>query len=158
MGEPADTVFQKVPWLSSCQAAAIPPAIHPIPPPPPCRTRPPPRRLQQLQHVSDIPAMDSQAPAPPQPAPAGLTVQAGAAVQQHPTTASAGLGGTVSIVLMSLLMRLNVHLSEEEAIAWSSLLTAAIGWGLKVLSRKFPVLAAPISGAGQVQQVTTGGS
>lgn len=59
-------------------------------------------------------------------------------VQNHPTTAAAGLGGSLSIVIMSLLLHADIHLSEEEAIAWTTLITGALGYLLKYLSRRYP--------------------
>lgn len=84
---------------------------------------------------------------PPAAPPAQPTIVATVkqAAQNHPTTASAGLGGALSIVIMSILMHMNIHITEEEAIAWTSLITAFLGWLLRVLSHRFPVLEIPVS-------------
>ena len=61
------------------------------------------------------------------------------AVVNHPTTAASGLGGSLSIAIMSLLLHLNVHLTEEEALAWSSILIALLGWVMKWVGAHYPM-------------------
>lgn len=63
-----------------------------------------------------------------------------AIISNHPTTAASGLGGSLSIVIMSLMLDFNVHISEEAAIAWTTLIVAFLGWLLRFLSHRFPVL------------------
>lgn len=72
---------------------------------------------------------------------ANIAQSAGQIALNHPTTASAGLSGAVSIVIMSLLQHNDIHLTEEEAIAWTTLITAALGWLLRFLSQRYPVLS-----------------
>ena len=75
---------------------------------------------------------------------ADIAATAQQVVQNHPTTASAGLGGSLSIAIMSLLLHFNIHLTEEEAIAWTTLITAFLGWFLRYLGHRFPLLDIPI--------------
>ncbi len=96
--------------------------------------------------------MDGDQPTPPLgPAPATgpssppktVVGTAQAIAQNHPTTASAGLGTSLSVAIMSLLLHFNVHLTEEEAIAWTGLITAFLGWFLRYLGHRYPVLDIP---------------
>lgn len=64
---------------------------------------------------------------------------------QHRTTAAAGIGGSAAIVLMSLLLHFNIHLTEEEAIAWTSVITGAIGLLLKAFEAKHPEVETEIA-------------
>jgi len=76
-----------------------------------------------------------------------VATKAAQAVTQHPTTASAGLGGSLSVVILSLFIHCNIHLTTEEAIAWTSLITMFFGWLLRYLTRRFPILEIPTDGA-----------
>lgn len=55
----------------------------------------------------------------PTPAPTGQTAK---------TAAAAGSGTALTIILLSIGLHLNIHLTEEEAVAWGGAITAAAGW------------------------------
>ena len=58
----------------------------------------------------------------------------------HPTTAAVGMGGALSIVVMSLLLHLNIHLTEEEAMAWTAVVSGVFGWAINKIELRKPGL------------------
>lgn len=48
--------------------------------------------------------------------------------QTAKTAAAAGSGTALTIILLSIGLHLNIHLTEEEAVAWTGAITAAAGW------------------------------
>lgn len=58
-------------------------------------------------------------PNPPSPPPTGATAR---------TAAAAGSGTALTIILLSIGLHCNIHLTEEEVVAWSGAITAGFGW------------------------------
>ena len=63
-----------------------------------------------------------------------------AVVANHPTTAAGGVSGALTTIILSGLLHMNIHPTIEETVAWNTVLTAFLGWLLRFMSKRLPVL------------------